>query len=97
MLNRSDAKVGLRAEDVVAAIKQDIAVMVPNSTAVPASVNRGVPIILDEPKHAVSVALRDLADRFIRVADATDRWHRRTRPPAQPTPQDQPLVPVAWR
>ena len=70
VLNRSDAKVGLRPEDVVAAIKQDIAVMVPNSTAVPASVNRGVPIILDEPKHAVSVALRDLADRFIRVADA---------------------------
>ncbi|GAA2169399.1 AAA family ATPase [Pedococcus bigeumensis] len=69
VLNRSDAKVGLRPEDVVAAIKQDIAVMVPNSTAVPASVNRGVPIILDEPKHAVSVALRDLADRFIRVAD----------------------------
>lgn len=70
VLNRSDAKVGLRPEDVVAAIKQDIAVMVPNSTAVPASVNRGVPIILDEPKHAVSVALRDLADRFIRVPDA---------------------------
>jgi pilus assembly protein CpaE len=70
VLNRSDAKVGLRPEDVVAAIKQDIAVMVPNSTAVPASVNRGVPIILDEPKHAVSVALRDLADRFVRVQDA---------------------------
>lgn len=69
VLNRSDAKVGLRPEDVVAAIKQDIAVMVPNSTAVPASVNRGVPIILDEPKHAVSLALRDLADRFLRVAD----------------------------
>lgn len=69
VLNRSDAKVGLRPEDVVAAIKQDIAVMVPNSTAVPASVNRGVPIILDEPKHAVSVALRDLADRFIRLPD----------------------------
>ncbi len=69
VLNRSDAKVGLRPEDVVAAIKQDIAVMVPNSTAVPASVNRGVPIILDEPKHAVSVALRDLADRFVRLPD----------------------------
>lgn len=69
VLNRSDAKVGLRAEDVVSALKQDIAVMVPNSTAVPASVNRGVPIVLDEPKHPVSVALRDLADRFVRVPD----------------------------
>jgi pilus assembly protein CpaE len=69
VLNRSDAKVGLRAEDVVSALKQDIAVMVPNSTAVPASVNRGVPIVLDEPKHPVSVALRDLSDRFVRVPD----------------------------
>jgi pilus assembly protein CpaE len=66
VLNRSDAKVGLRAEDVVAALKQDIAVMVPNSNAVPASVNRGVPIMLDDPKHPVSVALRDLAERFVR-------------------------------
>ena len=85
MLNRSDAKVGLRPEDVVAAIKQDIAVMVPNSTAVPASVNRGVPIVLDEPKHPVSVALRELADRYIRPPDAprvppTHR-RRRRRPP----------------
>ena len=70
VLNRSDAKVGLRAEDVVAALKQEIAVMVPNSNAVPASVNRGVPIILDEPKHPVSVALRDLAERFVRSAEA---------------------------
>jgi pilus assembly protein CpaE len=66
VLNRSDAKVGLRPEDVVAALKQDIAVMVPNSAAVPASVNRGVPIVLDEPKHPVSLALRELSERFVR-------------------------------
>ena len=66
VLNRSDAKVGLRAEDVVAAIKTDIAVMVPSSPAVPASVNRGVPLVLDEPKHPVSVAIRHLADSHIR-------------------------------
>lgn len=66
VLNRSDAKVGLRSEDVVAVIKQDIAVMVPNSQAVPASVNRGVPIVLDEPKHPVSIAIRELAENFVR-------------------------------
>ena len=70
VLNRSDAKVGLRAEDVVAAIRQDIAITVPSSAAVPASINRGVPIVLDEPRHAVSIALRELADRFIRVQPA---------------------------
>jgi pilus assembly protein CpaE len=66
VLNRSDAKVGLRSEDVVAVIKQEIAVMVPNSTAVPASVNRGVAIVLDEPKHPVSIAIRELAESFVR-------------------------------
>jgi pilus assembly protein CpaE len=72
VLNRSDAKVGLKPEDVVAALKQDIAVTVPNSTAVPASVNRGVPIVLDEPKHPVSVAIRQLADGYLRGTAATD-------------------------
>lgn len=66
VLNRSDAKVGLKTEDVVTAIRHEIAVMVPNSQSVPASVNRGVPIVLDEPKHPVSVAMRQLADVYVR-------------------------------
>jgi pilus assembly protein CpaE len=67
ILNRSDAKVGLHTEDVVAAIKQPIAAMIPSSARVPASVNRGLPIILDEPKHPVSLALRAFADKYILV------------------------------
>jgi pilus assembly protein CpaE len=65
MLNRSDAKVGLHTDDVVAAIKKPIAAMIPSSFHVPASVNRGVPIILEEPRHPVSVALRAFADNYI--------------------------------
>ena len=87
VLNRSDAKVGLRAEDVVAALKQDIAVMVPNSTAVPASVNRGVPIVLDEPKHPVSAALRDLADNFIRTPEHQGSHGAATKPTTAPSPR----------
>jgi pilus assembly protein CpaE len=71
VLNRSDAKVGLRPDDVVTSIKQNIAVMVPSSVDVPASVNRGVAIVLDDPKHPVSFALRQLVDQYI-------------RPPAEP-------------
>ena len=71
VLNRSDAKVGLRPDDVVTSIKQNIAVMVPSSVDVPASVNRGVAIVLDDPKHPVSYALRQLVDQYI-------------RPPAEP-------------
>jgi len=65
MLNRSDAKVGLNTDDVVGAIKVPIAASVPSSSHVPASVNRGVPIVLDEPKHPVSIALRTFADKYI--------------------------------
>ncbi len=66
VLNKSDVKVGLRAEDVVAAIKSDIAVSIPNSRSVPASINRGVPIVLDEPKGEVSASIRALADTYLR-------------------------------
>ncbi len=74
VLNRADAKVGLRAEDVVSAIKAPIAVSIPNSLTVPASINRGVPIVLDDPRGAVSAAIRDLADVQIRqrFGDAVD-------------------------
>jgi pilus assembly protein CpaE len=66
VLNRADAKVGLRPDDVVAAIKTPIAVNIPNSLTVPASVNRGVPIVLDDPKGPVAVALRELAEVHVR-------------------------------
>ncbi len=66
VLNRSDAKVGLKAEDVEAALKQSIAANIPNSLTVPASVNRGVPIVLDEPRNPVSIALKALADIEVR-------------------------------
>jgi pilus assembly protein CpaE len=68
VLNRSDAKVGLTADDVTGALRHPIAVQIPNSLAVPASVNRGVPIVLDEPRHAVSQALKALARDHVRKA-----------------------------
>ncbi len=66
VLNRADAKVGLRPDDVVSAIKTPIAVSVPSSLTVPASVNRGVPLVLDDPRSTVSLAIRELSDVHIR-------------------------------
>ena len=66
VLNRSDAKVGLSSDDVVNALKTPIAVHLPSSASVPASINRGVAIVVDEPRHPVSVAVRELADVHIR-------------------------------
>lgn len=67
VLNRADTKVGLRPDDVESAIKTDIAVNIPNSLTVPASVNRGVPIVLDDPKGPVSVAIKELVDTHIKT------------------------------
>lgn len=66
VLNRSDAKVGLKADDVETALKHHIGASVPTSISVPASINRGVPIVLEEPRSPVSMAFREIADREIR-------------------------------
>jgi len=71
VLNRSDVKVGLKAADIVAVTQQPIAVCIPNSLDVPASINRGVAIVVDQPDHPVSVALRALADGHVRPDRAT--------------------------
>lgn len=73
VLNRSDAKVGLRVDDVVMALRQPIGVMIPSSSTVPATINRGVPIVLDQPRHPVSVAIQALAEEHLRPRSAPVR------------------------
>ena len=58
LLNRSDSKVGLNLSDVEKTLKVPIAAQVPSSRAVSASINKGVPLFLEQPNHAISVALR---------------------------------------
>ena len=54
VLNRADSKVGLALSEVEKTLKAPISVQIPSSRDVPASINRGVPIVLDDPKHPVS-------------------------------------------
>jgi pilus assembly protein CpaE len=72
VLNRADSKVGLSLSEVEKTLHVPISVQVPSSRAVPASINRGVPIVLDEPGHPVSQSLRNFAERDL-LADRTDR------------------------
>jgi len=65
VLNRSDAKVDLTVADVARTLGTTIAALIPSSRAVPASINRGEPIVLAEPNHPVSVAIRALADSLV--------------------------------
>lgn len=65
VLNKADLKVGLKPEDVRAALKREVAVSIPSSLHVPSSVNRGVPVILDDPKSPVSAAIREIGDNHV--------------------------------
>jgi len=64
VLNRADSKVGLDASDVERVMKIQVDAMIPSSRAVPTSLNKGRPVVLDEPNSDVSTAVRQLAARF---------------------------------
>jgi pilus assembly protein CpaE len=59
VLNRSDSKVGLTGTDVARVIRAPISAQIPSSREVPVSINRGVPIMVDNPQHPVSRAIRE--------------------------------------
>jgi pilus assembly protein CpaE len=63
VFNRANTEVGLSVEDVEEAVGAHLSVHVPSSRDVPVSVNRGVPLVLQDPTHPVSLAMRRLADR----------------------------------
>jgi pilus assembly protein CpaE len=60
-LNRADENVGLSIADVVHVAGSPLAVRIPSSTDVPTSINRGVPLAVDQPEHPITVAIRRLA------------------------------------
>lgn len=65
VLNRSDSKVGLSVSEVEKTLRTSITAQIPSSREVPASINRGVPIVLDDPRHPVSIAIKQFAEQDI--------------------------------
>lgn len=80
VLNRADSKVGLSVSDVEQSLKTPITAQVPSSRAVSASINKGVPIVLEESNHPVSVAMRTLVEQRLRRASHSPSG--RQEPPA---------------
>ncbi|HEX5741888.1 MAG TPA: P-loop NTPase [Pilimelia sp.] len=70
VLNRADSQVGLSIADIEKAVGMPMSVLMPSSRDVPLSVNRGVPIAVDQPHHAVSRSIRELAERCAGVPAA---------------------------
>jgi pilus assembly protein CpaE len=62
VLNRADSKVGLALSEVEKTLKAPIVAQIPSSRDVPASTNRGVAIVSDDPKSPVSMAIRAFID-----------------------------------
>jgi pilus assembly protein CpaE len=67
VLNRADSKVGLEPKDVERLMNIKIDTMIPSSRMVPAALNRGRPVVLEEPKAPVSQAVRSLADKLAAI------------------------------
>ena len=65
VLNRADSKVGLDASDVERVMKISVDAMIPSSRLVPTSLNKGRPVVLDEPGSDVSQSILHLAQRFV--------------------------------
>jgi pilus assembly protein CpaE len=70
VLNRAGSKVGLDAADVERVMKIQVDAMLPSSVLVPMSLNKGHPVVLEEPSSDVAVAVRSLAERFVEATPA---------------------------
>jgi pilus assembly protein CpaE len=68
VLNRADAQTRITPDDVASMIGAPVHTVVPADWVVPASINRGVPVVVDQPRHTVTRAMRQLAITVGRTA-----------------------------
>ncbi|MBN1193699.1 MAG: AAA family ATPase [Coriobacteriia bacterium] len=70
VLNRADSKVWLEPHEVERAVGSEIFARIPSDRIVPRSVNKGRPVVLDEPRSDVAKAMVRIAES---IADAAGR------------------------
>jgi pilus assembly protein CpaE len=73
VMNRADAKVGLVVSEVEKTLRTPIVTQIPSSAEVPKATNRGVPIVLDQSKHPVSLAIRSFVDDYVLTTPSIDQ------------------------
>lgn len=61
VLNRADSKVWLQPNEVERAVGAEIFARIPSDRVVPRSVNKGTPVVIDEPKSDVAKAIVGIA------------------------------------
>ena len=73
-LNRANSKVKLDIADVERTLQLKADCLIPSDIAVPQSINKGVPIVIDSPRSSVSRSLDRMADLF--PAPAAEQTNR---------------------
>ena len=73
VVNRADSKVGLRLPDVEKLLSSPVDATIPSSRSVPLSVNKGSPIMLEEPKGPVADSIRRVAAQLVEREATTGR------------------------
>lgn len=63
ILNRSDLKSGLTLRELEEMVGEKFSCMIPSSNDVSGSTNRGIPLVVENPKHPVSKEIIELAIR----------------------------------
>jgi len=69
VLNRADSKVWLQRNDVEKAIGIPVSATIPSNRVVPRSVNKGAPVVFDDPRSDVSRAIVGIANTIVRSAE----------------------------
>ena len=64
VLNRADDEVGINADKVEGILGMTVATQIVSSVDVAAATNAGSPIVVSDPEHQLSVAVRELATRL---------------------------------
>jgi pilus assembly protein CpaE len=68
LMNRSGARVGLDDRDVERTLRREITYTLSSDKAIPISVNRGQPVVIDAPKSRVAKSFYDMARSLDSVA-----------------------------
>lgn len=69
VLNRADSKVWLEPQEVERAVGSEIFARIPSDRIVPRSVNKGTPVVLDEPRSDVAKAMVGIAKSIAASAE----------------------------
>ena len=64
ILNRAGTKVGITEDEIIKTINKKIDVCIPSNRLVPLTINKGIPVVTEAPKSAVSQSIRKLTNIF---------------------------------